>query len=124
MKIYVGVIIMVIDKSLKMKITYNSAKIELDGKFKGIFNVPVNINEEKYKVVINLSTQNGNVSRITIKPEKEYPIIKNTLVIGRKYNGVFVRKNKEVKNITISIKIAGKGKTEIWITVFPYNEDY
>ena len=124
MKIYVGVIIMVIGKSLKMKITYNSAKIELDGKFKGIFNVPVNINEEKYKVVINLSTQNGNVSRITIKPEKEYPIIKNTLVIGRKYNGVFVRKNKEVKNITISIKIAGKGKTEIWITVFPYNEDY
>lgn len=115
---------MVIDKSLKMKITYNSAKIELDGKFKGIFNIPVNINEEKYKVVINLSTQNGNVSRITIKPEKEYPIIKNTLVIGRKYNGVFVRKNKEVKNITISIKIAGKGKTKIWITVFPYNEDY
>lgn len=115
---------MVIDKSLKMKITYNSANIELDGEFKGIFNVPVNINEEKYKVVINLSTQNGNVSRITIKPEKEYPIIKNTLVIGRKYNGVFVRKNKGVKNITISIKIAGKGKTEIWITVFPYNEDY
>ena len=111
-------------KSLKMEIGYNLARIELEGKFKGIFNVPVNINEEKYKVVINLSTQNGNVSRITIKPEKEYPIIKNTLVIGRKYNGVFVRKNKEMKNITISIKIAGKGKTQIWVTVFPYNEDY
>ena len=111
-------------KSLKMQIEENLAKIELDGEFKGIFNIPVNINEEKYKVVINLSTQKGNISRITIKPEKEYPIIKNTLVIGRKYNGAFVRKNKELKNITISIKIAGKGKTEIWITVFPYNEDY
>ena len=87
-------------KSLKMQIEENLAKIELDGELK------------------------GNISRITIKPEKEYPIIKNTLVIGRHYDGVFVRKNKEVKNITISIKIAGKGKTEIWITVFPYNEDY
>ena len=72
-------------KSLKMQIEENLAKIELDGEFKGIFNIPVNINEEKYKVVINLSTQKGN---------------------------------------TISIKIAGKGKTEIWVTVFPYNEDY
>lgn len=111
-------------KSLKMQIEENLAKIELDGEFKGIFNIPVNINEEKYKVVINLSTQKGNISRITIKPEKEYPIIKNTLVIGRHYDGVFVRKNKEVKNINISVKIAGRGKTEIWVTVFPYNEDY
>lgn len=111
-------------KSLKMEIGYNLARIELEGKFKGIFNIPVNINEEKYKVVINLSTQKGNISRITIKPEKEYPIIKNTLVIGRHYDGVFVRKNKEVKNINISVKIAGRGKTEIWVTVFPYNEDY
>ena len=113
-----------IDKKLNLKVENNSARIEIDGEFKGIFNIPININEEKYKVVINLSTQNGNVSRITIKPEKEYPIIKNTLVIGRKYNGVFVRKNKNVKSINISIKINGKGKTEIWITVFPYNEDY
>ena len=111
-------------KSLKMQIEENLAKIELDGEFKGIFNIPVNINEEKYKVVINLSTQKGNISRITIKPEKEYPIIKNTLVIGQNYNGVFVRKNKNVKSINISIKIAGKGKTKICITVFPYNEDY
>ena len=114
-----------IDKKLNLKVENNSARIEIDGEFKGIFNIPINnINAEKYKLIINLSTKNGNVSRITIKPEKEYPIIKNTLVIGRKYNGVFVRKNKEVKNIIISIKIAGKGKTEIWITVFPYNEDY
>lgn len=111
-------------KSLKMQIEDNSAKIELDGEFKGIFNIPVNINTEKYKLIINLATQKGNVSKISVKPEKEYPIIKNTLVIGKHYNGVFIKKNKEVKNITISIKISGKGKTEIWITVFPYNEDY
>ena len=111
-------------KSLKMQIEENLAKIELDGEFKGIFNIPVNISTEKYKLIINLATQKGNISKISVKPEKEYPIIKNTLVIGQNYNGVFVRKNKEVKNITISIKIAGKGKTEIWITVFPYNEDY
>ena len=111
-------------KSLKMQIEDNSAKIKLDGEFKGIFNIPVNINTEKYKLIINLATQKGNVSKISVKPEKEYPIIKNTLVIGKHYNGVFVRKNKNVKSINISIKIAGKGKTEIWITVFPYNEDY
>ena len=116
---------MVIEKSLKVQIEYNLARIEIEGEFKGIFNIPVkNINTEKYKLIINLATQKGNVSRITIKPEKEYPIIKNTLVIGKHYNGVFVRKNKDVKNINISIKIAGKGKTEIWVTVFPYNEDY
>lgn len=115
---------MVIEKSLKMKIEDNLARIELEGKFKGIFNIPVNINTEKYKLIINLSTQKGNISKITLKPEKEFPIIKNTLVIGRNYNGVFVRKNKDVKNINISIKINGKGKTEIWVTVFPYNEDY
>lgn len=116
---------MVIDKSLKMKITYNSARVELDGEFKGIFNIPVkNINTKKYKLIINLETQKGNISKISVKPEKEYPIIKNTLVIGKHYNGVFVRKNKNVKSINISIKIAGKGKTEIWVTIFPYNEDY
>lgn len=115
---------MVIDKSLKMKIEDNSARIELEGKFKGIFNIPVNINTEKYKLIINLLTQKGNISKITLKPEREYPIIKNTLVIGKHYKGVFVRKNKDVKSINISIKITGKGKTEIWVTVFPYNEDY
>ncbi len=115
---------MIIDKSLKMQIEDNSARIELEGEFKGIFNIPVKINTEKYKLIINLLTQKGNVSRITIKPEKEYPIIKNTLVIGQNYNGIFVRKNKNVKSINISIKIAGKGKTKICITVFPYNEDY
>lgn len=111
-------------KSFKMQIENNSAKIELDGEFKGIFNIPVNISTEKYKLIINLATQKGNISKISVKPEKEYPIIKNTLVIGQNYNGVFVRKNKNVKSINISIKIAGKGKTEIWVTVFPYNEDY
>ena len=34
---------MVIDKDLKMEIEYNLARIELEGKFKGIFNIPVNI---------------------------------------------------------------------------------
>ncbi len=111
-------------KSFKMQIENNSAKIELDGEFKGIFNIPVNISTEKYKLIINLATQKGNISKISVKPEKEYPIIKNTLVIGQNYNGVFVRKNKNVKSINISIKIVGKGKTEIWVTVFPYNEDY
>lgn len=115
---------MVIEKSLKMKIEDNSARIELEGKFKGIFNIPVKNITGKYKLIINLATQKGNISRITIKPEKEFPIIKNTLVIGKHYNGVFVRKNKNVKSINISIKINGKGKTEIWVTVFPYNEDY
>ena len=115
---------MVIEKSLKVQIEYNLARIEIEGEFKGIFNIPVNINTEKYKLIIDLDTKKGNISRITIKPEKEYPIIKNTLVIGKHYNGVFVRKNKDVKNINISIKIIGKGKTEIWVTVFPYNEDY
>ena len=81
---------MVIEKSLKVQIEYNLARIEIEGEFKGIFNIP----------------------------------IKNTLVIGKHYNGVFVRKNKNVKSINISIKIAGKGKTEIWVTIFPYNEDY
>ena len=116
---------MVIEKSLKVQIEYNLARIEIEGEFKGIFNIPVkNINTEKYKLSINLATQKGNISKITIKPEKEYPIIKNTLVIGKHYNGIFVKKNKKVKSINISIKIAGKGKTEIWVTVFPYNEDY
>ncbi len=115
---------MVIEKSLKMKIEDNSARIELEGKFKGIFNIPVKNITGKYKLIINLATQKGNISKISVKPEKEYPIIKNTLVIGQNYNGVFVRKNKNVKSINISIKIAGKGKTKICITVFPYNEDY
>ena len=70
---------MVIEKSLKMKIEDNLARIELEGKFKGIFNIPVNINTEKYKLIINLSTQKGNISKITLKPEKEFPIIKSKL---------------------------------------------
>ena len=96
---------MVIEKSLKMKIEDNLARIELEGKSKGIFNIPVNINTEKYKLVINLSTQKGNISKITLKPEKEFPIIKNTLVIGKKYNGVFVRKNKTIVTLKITSNI-------------------
>ena len=46
---------MVIEKSLKVQIEYNSARIELEGKFKGIFNIPVNINTEKYKLIINFN---------------------------------------------------------------------
>ena len=116
---------MVIEKSLKVQIEYNLARIEIEGEFKGIFNIPIkNINTEKYKLVINLVTQKGNISKISVKPEKEYPIIKNTLVIGKHYKRIFIMKNKKVKSINISIKIAGKGKTEIWVTVFPYNEDY
>lgn len=71
---------MIIDKSLKMKIADNLARIEIEDEFKGIFNIPVNINTEKYKLIINLATQKGNISKITIKLKKNILLLKILLL--------------------------------------------